>query len=112
MFNDLRREQASILIVDDVASNIHVIREAVRGLGEVRFATSGKAALEIAQKNAPDVILLDIEMPGMDGYEVCKAIKASPRLRDIPVIFVTSHDQREHELQALNMGGVDFCTSR
>ncbi|NHQ80775.1 EAL domain-containing protein [Chromobacterium vaccinii] len=108
MFNDLRREQASILIVDDVASNIHVIREAVQGLGEVRFATSGKAALEIAQKSAPDVILLDIEMPGMDGYEVCRAIKESSRLRDIPVIFVTSHDQREHELQALSLGGVDF----
>ncbi|MEO9383904.1 two-component system response regulator [Chromobacterium phragmitis] len=108
MFNDLRREQARILIVDDVASNIHVIREAVRDLGEVRFATSGKAALDIMQKSSPDVILLDIEMPGMDGYAVCKAIKESPRLRDIPVIFVTSHDQREHELQALSLGGVDF----
>ncbi|OBU87424.1 two-component system response regulator [Chromobacterium subtsugae] len=108
MFNDLRHERARILIVDDMASNIHVIREAVRDLGEVRFATSGREALEMAQRAVPDVILLDIEMPGMDGYAVCREIKATPRLSDIPVIFVTSHDEDGHELQALNIGGVDF----
>ncbi|AUH51912.1 diguanylate cyclase [Chromobacterium sp. ATCC 53434] len=108
MLNDSPQEQARILIVDDMASNIHVIREAVQDLGEVRFATSGQAALEMALRAVPDVILLDIEMPGMNGYEVCRAIKTTPQLQDIPVIFVTSHDQEVHELQALSMGGVDF----
>ncbi|UTH72975.1 EAL domain-containing protein [Chromobacterium sp. IIBBL 290-4] len=108
MFNDTLQEQVKILIVDDMASNIHVIREAVRDLGEVRFATSGQAALEIARRIVPDLILLDIEMPGMDGYAVCREIKTIPGLADIPVIFVTSHDQDGHELQALNLGGVDF----
>ncbi|OHX19806.1 two-component system response regulator [Chromobacterium sphagni] len=108
MFNDPPHEQARILIVDDMASNIHVIREAVRDLGEVRFATSGQAALEMALRAVPDLILLDIEMPGMDGYAVCQAIKATPQLSDVPVIFVTSHDQDVHELHALNIGGVDF----
>lgn len=108
MFNDLARDQARILIVDDVPSNVHVVREAVRGLGEVRFATSGRAALDMVQRTAPDVILLDIEMPGMDGYAVCREIKASPGLQDIPVIFVTAHDQTENELRALSLGGVDF----
>ncbi|POZ61466.1 GGDEF/EAL domain-containing response regulator [Chromobacterium alticapitis] len=108
MFNDLARDQAKILIVDDVPSNVHVVREAVRGLGEVRFATTGPAALDMAKRSRPDVILLDIEMPDMDGYAVCREIKATPRLRDIPVIFVTSHGQSENELRALSMGGVDF----
>ncbi len=98
----------SILIVDDRPSNILLLREALRDLGEIHFAVSGHEALEFTHSNVPDLILLDIEMPGMDGYEVCRRMKADPRLSDVPIIFVTSHDDSVHELQALNLGGVDF----
>ncbi len=101
-------EPASILIVDDIASNILVLREAVRELGEVHFAISGEAALAFAAHSVPDVVLLDIEMPGMDGYAVARALKADARLHDVPIIFVTSHDRDLHELQSLSQGGVDF----
>ncbi len=98
----------SILIVDDLPSNVLLLREALRGLGEIHFAMSGRAALEFTQSNVPDVILLDIEMPDMDGYQVCQAMKTDPRLADVPIIFVTSHDDSAHELRALGAGGVDF----
>lgn len=106
--SDPRPEPALILIVDDVASNILVIREAVRDLGDVRFTTSGLGALDMVKTMVPDIILLDIEMPGMDGYAVAAALKADPRLHDVAIIFVTSHDRDVHELQALTQGGVDF----
>ncbi len=99
---------AVILIVDDMPDTIRVLREAVKDLGAVFYATSGEAALGMARTHRPDVILLDIEMPGMNGYEVCQAIKADPLLCDIAIIFVTAHDQDIHELQALQYGGVDF----
>ena len=108
LLNSRRHETALILIVDDLPSNVLVLREAVRGMGEVHFANSGVAALEFTRKTIPDVILLDIEMPGMDGYAVCQAIKADVRLKDVAIIFVTSHDSDLHEVQALNIGGVDY----
>ncbi|MES2673744.1 MAG: EAL domain-containing protein [Pseudomonadota bacterium] len=99
---------ASILVVDDEPSNIQILREAVRDMGEVYFATNGESALELIHARRPDVVLLDIEMPGMDGYAVCKAIKADPLVSDTAIIFVTSHESHLHELQALSYGGVDF----
>ena len=97
-----------ILIVDDVPANITLLGKAVAGLAQVVFATDGINALELAFNRAPDVILLDIEMPGMDGYAVCKALKASPRTAGCAVIFVTGHDSAVHELASLNEGAVDF----
>lgn len=108
LLNSRRHASALILIVDDVPSNVLVLREAVRGMGDVHFANSGAAALEFTRKTIPDVILLDIEMPGMDGYAVCQAIKSDTRLQDVAIIFVTSHDKDLHEVQALNIGGVDY----
>ncbi|WP_426173646.1 two-component system response regulator [Massilia sp. TWR1-2-2] len=102
------RGEALILIVDDVAANITLLGKAVEGLAQVVFATDGIAALELAFSRAPDVILLDIEMPGMDGYAVCKALKASPRTAGCAIIFVTGHDSAVHELASLNEGAVDF----
>lgn len=101
-------QDALILIVDDVATNIKVLSEAVAGLAMVKFATDGCTALALAAAHPPDVMLLDIEMPGMDGYAVCKAIKASPATAHCAVIFVTGHDSEVHELASLNEGGVDF----
>lgn len=108
MFSELLGKPAVILIVDDQVTNIKILREAVRELGEVYFATSGLAALEMAKRCVPDLVLLDIEMQDMDGYQVCAQLKADPALRDAAVIFVTSHTQVQFELQALAHGAVDF----
>ena len=102
------QQLATILIVDDIPSSIKTLREAVRDMGEVYFATNGPAAIELARLRVPDVILLDIEMPGMNGYSVCEAIKADPLTCNAAIIFVTSHNSIPHELKALSLGGVDF----
>ena len=97
-----------VLIVDDQATDAMILRESVRDLAQVHVATSGEEALRVARQCRPDVVLLDIEMPGMNGFEVCKALKADPKLSDAAVIFVTSHAQADYELQALGYGGIDF----
>ncbi|WP_314408786.1 EAL domain-containing protein [Pseudomonas kuykendallii] len=101
-------QEPVILIVDDAASGVRVLSETVRGLGQVYFATDGPGALNTARQCRPDLVLLDIEMPDMDGYEVCAALKSDPEICDASVIFVTSHAQVENELRALRCGGVDF----
>ncbi|WP_455922779.1 putative bifunctional diguanylate cyclase/phosphodiesterase [Pseudomonas putida] len=101
-------DQPVILIVDDQVSDLRVLGQALEGLGEVHVATDGLTALELARQYRPDVVLLDVEMPLMDGYSVCEQIKADPRLAHAAVIFVTSHQQAEHELRGLKLGGADF----
>lgn len=108
MFAEVVTKPPVILIVDDLATNIRILREGVLGLGEVFFATSGHAALAVARQCRPDVVLLDIEMRDMDGYQVCRAFKNDPQLCDSAIIFVTSHGQPEFELRALEYGAVDF----
>lgn len=102
--------ESVILVIDDVPSNIHLISEAIKGLGKCVFATSGYAGLEAVAAHAPDLILLDVEMPDLDGYAVCRILKADPRHKDIPVIFITSHAGSAHESLALELGAVDFIT--
>ncbi|WP_043648502.1 two-component system response regulator [Chitinilyticum litopenaei] len=97
-----------ILVVDDQASNVHLLREAVRDLGEVYFAMDGEAALHVARQVLPDVILLDIGLPGMDGFAVCRAIKDEARLAGVAIIFVTAHTSVADEIQALEAGAQDF----
>lgn len=99
-----------ILIVDDQVSDIQLLGEAAKGLGVIHFASNGWQALEMARRLRPDVILLDIEMPDMDGFEVCQALMADPKLCDAAVIFVTAYNQASHELRALQLGGVDFIS--
>lgn len=106
--NVMDKKSDVILVVDDQPSNIHLLNEAVAPLGEVLFATSGVDALVKIKKYAPDLILLDVQMPGMNGYEVCKAIKEDPLYKSIPVIFVTAHHEIENELKGLAFGGIDF----
>lgn len=101
--------QASILIVDDKPENLDVLSEMLRRCGhKVRPATKGKLALESARKRPPDLILLDVRMPQMDGYEVCRRLKADPVLRSIPVIFVSALTQPFDKVTALKCGGVDY----
>ncbi|WP_137938226.1 EAL domain-containing protein [Chitinivorax sp. B] len=108
VFNEKRSQAPIILIVDDSVTNIKLLSEAVIGMGEVLFATDGAGAVNIARQRKPDVILLDIEMPGMDGYAVCESLKADPTTAECSIIFVTAHDSDQHEVQSLTRGGVDF----
>jgi diguanylate cyclase (GGDEF)-like protein len=108
-WTDLARN-GKILVVDDAMENIQILHQALRDEHEVLFALSGDKALEVALAQQPDLILLDAVMPGMDGYAVCAALAASPRLQDIPVIFVTALNQPEDETRALEVGAVDFIS--
>jgi diguanylate cyclase (GGDEF)-like protein len=99
-----------LLIVDDAMENIQILNHVLGGEHEVLFAMSGARALELARQHQPDLILLDAVMPGMDGYEVCAALRASPEVRGIPVIFVTALTTPEDETRALEAGAVDFIT--
>lgn len=97
-----------ILLVDDDPTAIAALRHAVAELGDLRFALSGRDALRLVHEQPPDLILLDAEMPDMDGIAVCQALKADPRYADIPVIFVTSRDEEAFELAGLQVGAADF----
>ncbi|MBC9249678.1 diguanylate cyclase [Pseudomonas alcaligenes] len=97
-----------ILVVDDQPTDARAMSELVRDLGDVHLAMDGMAALEVARHCRPDVVLLDIELPGMSGFAVCKALKADPKLCDAAVLFVTAHAQTDNELRALEYGGIDF----
>jgi len=99
-----------ILIVDDDPGAIQLLGRVLGELGAVRFATSGADALRLARESVPDLILLDAEMPGMSGFEVCKALKADPGLADVPVIFVTSHAGQAFEISGFELGAADFIS--
>ena len=104
-------DTASILIVDDTPANLEVLGGMLKEHGyKVRQATSGEMALRTAGANPPDLILLDIMMPGMDGYEVCRRVKADAQLREIPVIFISALSETMDKVKAFSTGGVDFIT--
>ncbi len=100
----------TILVVDDVETNIDVLVETLGGYFEVAVATNGVEALEAVTEVAPDVILLDVMMPEMDGYEACRRLKANPDTADIPVLFLTARDQVRDELRGLELGASDYIT--
>lgn len=104
----MSEEKARLLIVDDTPSNLDVLRELLGGRYQLRLATSGERALEIARGDPPDLVLLDIMMPGMDGYTVCRTLKSSETTRRIPVIFVTAMQQIEDEARGFDCGCVDY----
>ena len=99
-----------ILIVDDAIENIQMLNHVLGEEHELLFALNGEKALELAHAQQPDLILLDAVMPGMDGYEVCAVLRASPEVQDIPIIFVTALTTPEDETRALEAGAVDFIT--
>jgi diguanylate cyclase (GGDEF)-like protein len=99
-----------ILIVDDAIENIQMLNHVLGEEHELLFALNGEKALELVYEQKPDLILLDAVMPGMDGYEICAALRANPEARDIPIIFVTALTTPEDETRALESGAVDFIT--
>ena len=99
---------SNILMVDDDPATIKVMGRILCDIGHLRVATCGEDALRLAREAAPDLILLDAEMPGMSGFEVCETLKADPVLADVPVIFVTGHSEVALEVIGLDMGAADF----
>jgi putative two-component system response regulator len=104
-------QRATILVVDDTPANLALMNELLQGDYKVKNAFSGERALDIAASaNPPDLILLDIMMPGMDGYQVCERLKRNPKTMHIPVIFLTSKSEVEDERKGLELGAVDYIT--
>lgn len=100
----------TVLVVDDAADNIDILSNVLSGRYNVKAANTGKKALKIAAKSVPDLILLDVMMPGMDGYDVCGHLKRDFRTRGIPVIFVTAMDEVADEARGFELGAVDYIT--
>lgn len=105
---DSTHGKPKLLVVDDQSINIQVMYRCFAGDYQVFMATNGEQALAIARNNPPDLILLDVVMPGLDGFEVCKQLKADASTSHIPVIFVTAHTDPAQETHGLNLGAVDF----
>lgn len=109
---DEKRDKGSILVVDDLAQNLALASSILRKAGfDPRPVTSGAEALELVAAEAPDLVLLDISMPGMDGYETCRRLKANEKTRDIPVIFLTAAQvEAEDAVRGFREGAVDYIT--
>ncbi len=103
--------QPIILIVDDVSINLQVLGNILKKSGyKISAALSGKQALTIIENTKPDLILLDIMMPEMDGFEVCKILKSKPETKDIPIIFLTAKTEKQDVIDGINLGAVDYVT--
>lgn len=101
-------QRPRILIVDDAPQNLRLLSGILRDNYRVSVAVGGREALELAAARPPDLILLDVSMPEMDGFEVCRRLKAAPASRAIPVIFVTGLAEEEGRSRGLEAGGTDF----
>lgn len=110
VLHDIGKQRARLLVVDDQPVNIQIVHQIFADEHEVFMATSGAQALALCRSDPPDLILLDAVMPGMDGVEVCRRLKEHADTRDIPVIFVTGHNDQDAESACWNAGGVDFIT--
>lgn len=105
-----KKQKDTILVVDDTEANIDILVDILGELYEVGVAMDGESALELVAEELPDLILLDIMMPGMDGYQVCKQLKSEKKTREIPIIFVTALEQQDYETRGLGLGAVDYIT--
>ncbi|PJA31711.1 MAG: adenylate/guanylate cyclase domain-containing response regulator [Zetaproteobacteria bacterium CG_4_9_14_3_um_filter_53_7] len=105
----MNNDNATVLVVDDTPENIDVLRGLLKSHYKVKVAINGVQALKLCMSDTPpDLILLDVMMPGMDGYEVCRRLKAEPRTEGIPVIFVTAMNETHDEVLGFEVGGVDY----
>ncbi|GGA38605.1 response regulator [Okeania sp. KiyG1] len=101
----------NILIIDDQINNLRVLTTILKGKNyKVRKATDGETAIEAAKVEPPDLIILDIKMPGMDGYEVCKHFKSNQKTQDIPIIFISALSELFDKVKAFELGGIDYIT--
>lgn len=104
------RKPPLLLVVDDEATNLQLLRQILQQDYRLAFAKDGQRALELARAERPDLVLLDVMMPGMTGYQVCQELKADPRLAGIPVIFVSALGEAADELEGFEAGAVDYIT--
>jgi two-component system, sensor histidine kinase and response regulator len=108
---DMERRVPSVLVVDDTPANLSLLCGMLKERGyRVRPVPSGDLALDAAWSDPPDLVLLDISMPEMDGFEVCRRLKADPRSAEIPVVFLTAHTEPTEKVKAFALGGVDYVT--
>jgi serine phosphatase RsbU (regulator of sigma subunit) len=106
---DQNNQKKTVLLVDDAPANIQAVNSILKDIYKIRIATNGAKALELVKvAPSPDLVLLDVSMPGMDGYEVCTRLKADPETRDVPVIFLTGQTEIEDETHGFDVGAVDY----
>lgn len=101
---------STILIVDDTKTNVDILVQTLTGDYKLGVALNGKDAIRFAKDHHPNLILLDIIMPQMDGFQVCWTLKSIPETRDIPIIFITAMDNQAHRKKCFECGGVDYIT--
>jgi len=104
------KEKFSVLLVDDDPTVIRVFSRILSDYAPLRFATSGRVALKLARESVPDLVMLDVEMPDLNGFEVCKAFKSDPRLAAVPIVFISSHESPALETAGLKLGAADFIS--
>lgn len=110
MSNETDSPEFSILVVDDAPENVMLLSLILKDLGTVSSALSGREAIDKALENPPDLILLDIQMPELDGYDVIRALKEDPKTENVPVIFVTGLSDEGDEEKGLKLGAIDYIT--
>lgn len=104
-------ENIYILVVDDNLENLKVVGNLLKGKNyKIALSVDAQSAFKVLEDNKIDLILLDIMMPGMDGFEVCKILKSKPETKDIPVIFLTARTETDDLVQGFQLGGVDYIT--
>jgi len=103
-------EKQMIMIVDDTETNIDILVELLGDEYELMVAMSGQECIEAVRRQTPDMFLLDVMMPGMDGFELCRKLKNYKRTREVPVIFVTAKGEIDDKLDGYDVGGVDYIT--
>jgi len=104
-------KRARVLIIDDQRLNVQVLTDILKDHYDVSVAGDGERAIELCERRPPDLVLLDVLMPGLDGYEVCRRLKSNPATNEVPVIFVTSRDSVDDQIRGLDAGAVDFITT-
>jgi phosphoserine phosphatase RsbU/P len=102
--------ECRVLVVDDVKANVDMLVEALRGDHKLSVALDGESALRAVERSAPDLLLLDIMMPGMDGYEVCRRLRADPVTREIPIMFLSSLEDVQDKARGFELGANDYLT--
>jgi putative two-component system response regulator len=106
----VRKTKQSVLVVDDEPTNLRVLNQILNDSYKLIFAKSGHEALRLVEKERPDLILLDVMMPGLTGYEVCEYLKKNDQFKSIPIIFITALNDPDDEAKGLNLGAVDYIS--
>lgn len=102
------QRKGKLLLVDDIKANVNILKLNLKKDYDIDVAFDGESALEKVAKNPPDLILLDIQMPGIDGYEVCRRLKKNKNTEKIPIVFITSKNEEEDETKGLELGAIDY----